>query len=70
MKNDGLTNDAIEKFKKEQNELKKKNAKHQDNPLEKYERMRKLGLPLHVIENKMKMEGIDKKLIEQFKNGG
>ena len=69
MKKDGLTNDAIGKFKKEQNELKKKNSKHQDDPLEKYQRMKKLGLPMHVIENKMKLEGIDKKLIEQFKNG-
>ena len=65
MKNDGLTDEAIEKFKKEQS---KNKGKFADDPLEKFERMRKLGLPMHVIENKMIMEGIDKKLIEEFKN--
>ena len=32
--------------------------------------MKKMGLPMHAIENKMRMDGLTKEQIEMFKNPG
>ena len=45
---------------------KKKEANAPD--FAKYEGMKKMGMPMHAIENKMRLDGMTKEQIEQFKN--
>lgn len=37
--------------------------------MKKYERMKKIGMPLNSIINKMRMDGVDKKIIEKWGGG-
>ena len=37
--------------------------------MKKYERMKKIGMPLNSIINKMRMDGVDKKIIEEWGGG-
>ena len=36
--------------------------------MKKYERMKKMGMPLHAIVNKMRLDGLSAEVIAQFEN--
>lgn len=37
-----------------------------EDPMTKYSKMKKLGIPMHCIKNKMTMDGVDREQIAQF----
>ena len=37
--------------------------------LEKYNKLKKLGTPVHAIVNRMKIDGVDPEIIKQFESG-
>lgn len=38
--------------------------------MKKYERMKKIGMPLDSILNRMRMDGVDKKIVDEWGGGG
>merc|ERR1712203_1171037 len=66
MKLDGISADDIAEFENPGFGSKKKEKKV-DPRLAKYDRMSKMGMPMHAIENKMRLDGIEQSVIHKWK---
>merc|ERR1712129_334356 len=67
MKLDGISAEDIAEFENPGSGKKKKKVKEVDPRLAKYDRMQKMGMPIHAIENKMRLDGIEQSVIHRWK---
>eukprot|EP01084_Bolivina_argentea_P150503 262839_1 len=72
MRLDGISADKISIFESpnnnNNNNKKKQTQKASDPRLLKYERMKKMGMPMHAIVNKMRLDGIEQSLIHKIEH--